>query len=168
MVVASIPNVKHWSVVLPLLLHDRWEYQAAGPLHFSNLRFFTMVEIAGVLRRAGLGTFDTCAAQQLPLEDEERLTPLLEAVAAYGVDVVIDAQHIGGFHGRGVAAIPCFLERHARQAGCFGGRCRCRHGEGSSAGLRRVGRQLRQFARIGQRVKHHVCCSLLQREAGDD
>ncbi len=85
-VIATIPNVKHWSVVLPLLLHDRWEYQAAGPLHFSNLRFFTMVEIAGVLRRAGLGTFDTCAAQQLPLEDEERLTPLLEAVAAYGGD----------------------------------------------------------------------------------
>ncbi len=85
-VLLTVPNVKHWSVVLPLLLEDRWEYQAAGPLHFANLRFYTMVEIAGLLRRVGLGTFDTCAAQQLPLEDESRLQPLLDAVAAYGGD----------------------------------------------------------------------------------
>lgn len=85
-VLLTVPNVKHWSVVLPLLLEDRWEYQGAGPLHFANLRFYTMVEIAGLLRRVGLGTFDTCAAQQLPLEDQSRLQPLLDAVAAYGGD----------------------------------------------------------------------------------
>lgn len=85
-VILTVPNVKHWSVLLPLLLHDRWEYQAAGPLQHGSLRFFTMVEIAGLLRAVGLGTFDTCAAQLLPLDDESRLDPLLAAVQEYGVD----------------------------------------------------------------------------------
>lgn len=85
-VILTVPNVKHWSVLLPLLVHDRWEYQAAGPLQHGTLHFFTMVEVAGLLRAVGLGTFDTCAAQQLPLDDESRLEPLLTAVQQYGVD----------------------------------------------------------------------------------
>lgn len=85
-VLLTVPNVKHWSVVLPLLLQDRWEYQGAGPLQHGNLRFFTMVEIAELLRGVGLGTFDACAAQQLPLEDEDRLRPLLDAIGEYGAD----------------------------------------------------------------------------------
>ncbi|GAB98399.1 2-polyprenyl-3-methyl-5-hydroxy-6-metoxy-1,4-benzoquinol methylase [Kineosphaera limosa] len=85
-IILTVPNVKHWSVILPLLLQDRWEYQAGGPLQHANLRFFTMIEIAELLRGVGMGTFDACAAQQLPLEDEARLEPLLSAVRAYGAD----------------------------------------------------------------------------------
>lgn len=85
-VILTVPNVRHWSVLLPLLLQDRWEYQAAGPLQYGTLHFFTMVEIASLLRGVGLGTFDTCAAQQVPLDDESRLHPLLTAIEAYGAD----------------------------------------------------------------------------------
>lgn len=87
-VLLTVPNVKHWSVLLPLLLEDRWEYQESGALQEANLRFFTMVEIATLLREVGLGALETCAAQQLPLADESRLEPLLAAIEQYGADPV--------------------------------------------------------------------------------
>lgn len=40
-IIASIPNVRHASVVLPLLLQGRWEYAESGLLDRSHLRFFT-------------------------------------------------------------------------------------------------------------------------------
>jgi 2-polyprenyl-3-methyl-5-hydroxy-6-metoxy-1,4-benzoquinol methylase len=39
--VASLPNVRHYSLVLPLLFGGRWEYQEAGLLDRTHLRFFT-------------------------------------------------------------------------------------------------------------------------------
>jgi len=40
-VIASIPNIRHASVVLPLLLRGRWDYADAGLLDRTHLRFFT-------------------------------------------------------------------------------------------------------------------------------
>lgn len=39
--VASIPNVKHWPVMLNLILHDDWKYTDSGVLDVTHLRFFT-------------------------------------------------------------------------------------------------------------------------------
>ena len=39
--VVSLPNVRHYSVVLPLLLQGQWDYQDAGLLDRTHLRFFT-------------------------------------------------------------------------------------------------------------------------------
>lgn len=39
--IVSLPNVRHHSVVLPLLFGGRWEYQEAGLLDRTHLRFFT-------------------------------------------------------------------------------------------------------------------------------
>ena len=39
--VVSLPNVRHYSVVLPLLLQGRWDYEDAGLLDRTHLRFFT-------------------------------------------------------------------------------------------------------------------------------
>lgn len=86
-VIATVPNVKHWSVLLPLLLEDRWELQDSGPLQRANLRHFTMTEVAGLFRRVGLGEFDACAAEKLPLADPSQLAPLLGAIESYGADV---------------------------------------------------------------------------------
>jgi 2-polyprenyl-3-methyl-5-hydroxy-6-metoxy-1,4-benzoquinol methylase len=41
--VVSLPNVRHHSVVLPLLFRGRWEYEDAGLLDRTHLRFFTRV-----------------------------------------------------------------------------------------------------------------------------
>lgn len=39
--VVSLPNVRHYSVVLPLVFQGRWAYQDAGLLDRTHLRFFT-------------------------------------------------------------------------------------------------------------------------------
>ena len=39
--VVSLPNVRHYSVVLPLLFKGRWDYEDAGLLDRTHLRFFT-------------------------------------------------------------------------------------------------------------------------------
>jgi GT2 family glycosyltransferase/spore maturation protein CgeB/tetratricopeptide (TPR) repeat protein/SAM-dependent methyltransferase len=50
--VASIPNVRHHSVVRSLLAGD-WTYESAGLLDRTHLRFFTRREIEKLLFRAG-------------------------------------------------------------------------------------------------------------------
>ena len=40
-IIASIPNIRHASIVLPLLLQGRWEYSESGLLDRTHLRFFT-------------------------------------------------------------------------------------------------------------------------------
>ena len=39
--IVSLPNVRHYSVVLPLLFWGRWDYEDAGLLDRTHLRFFT-------------------------------------------------------------------------------------------------------------------------------
>jgi GT2 family glycosyltransferase/tetratricopeptide (TPR) repeat protein/2-polyprenyl-3-methyl-5-hydroxy-6-metoxy-1,4-benzoquinol methylase len=52
--VASIPNVRHHSV-LRGLLEGNWTYEPAGLLDRDHLRFFTRREIEKLFHRAGLG-----------------------------------------------------------------------------------------------------------------
>ena len=39
--IVSLPNICHRDVMLPLLLHDRWDYAPSGILDQTHLRFFT-------------------------------------------------------------------------------------------------------------------------------
>jgi 2-polyprenyl-3-methyl-5-hydroxy-6-metoxy-1,4-benzoquinol methylase len=41
LLICSIPNVRHFSVLLPLLLFGRWRYKNHGILDSTHLRFFT-------------------------------------------------------------------------------------------------------------------------------
>lgn len=52
-VVASIPNVRHCSI-LNMLAEGRWEYQAQGIMDRTHLRFFTLAEITRLFEGAGL------------------------------------------------------------------------------------------------------------------
>ena len=52
-IVASIPNVGHWSV-LSDLLEGRWDYAAAGIHCITHLRFFTRRGIEDLMDEAGL------------------------------------------------------------------------------------------------------------------
>lgn len=40
-VIVSLPNVRHWSVWLPLLFRGHWEYSESGIMDRTHLRFFT-------------------------------------------------------------------------------------------------------------------------------
>ncbi len=52
--IASIPNVRHWSVWLPLLLKGHWEYKDAGIMDQTHLRFFTRKTMRELFTGAGL------------------------------------------------------------------------------------------------------------------
>lgn len=55
-VLISLPNIKHYTILLKLVLHDAWTYTDAGILDNSHIRFFTLQEISGLLKYAGLTT----------------------------------------------------------------------------------------------------------------
>lgn len=52
--IVSAPNVRHWTVVLPLLLKGRWRYTETGLLDRTHLRFFTRQTTLELIRGAGL------------------------------------------------------------------------------------------------------------------
>lgn len=52
--VASIPNVRHYSVSLPLLFRGEWTYAEAEVLDRTHLRFFTRASAESLMRSAGL------------------------------------------------------------------------------------------------------------------
>jgi len=52
--IASIPNVRHFRVVLPLLVRGRWDYAESGLMDRTHLRFFTQRTATQLLRQAGL------------------------------------------------------------------------------------------------------------------
>lgn len=53
-VVASIPNVRNWRVLFPLLFLGKWEYGADGILDRTHLRFFTRNSIVTMFNANGL------------------------------------------------------------------------------------------------------------------
>lgn len=59
-IVASIPNVRHYSVVLPLLLRGRWDYADAEVLDRTHLRFFVRRTAIELMMSTGL-TLDRIA-----------------------------------------------------------------------------------------------------------
>jgi 2-polyprenyl-3-methyl-5-hydroxy-6-metoxy-1,4-benzoquinol methylase len=52
-VVASIPNIRSFPTVWQLIFHARWEYQDAGVLDRTHLRFFTKSSIVDMFEREG-------------------------------------------------------------------------------------------------------------------
>jgi len=53
-IIASIPNIKNYRVLLDLVLYDKFEYADAGILDRSHLRFFTRREMCNLFQQAGL------------------------------------------------------------------------------------------------------------------
>jgi 2-polyprenyl-3-methyl-5-hydroxy-6-metoxy-1,4-benzoquinol methylase len=51
-VIASVPNVRHYKVSLPLLFNGRFEYETQGVLDQTHLRFFTRHSASRLLSKA--------------------------------------------------------------------------------------------------------------------
>lgn len=51
--IVSLPNVRHWSVLFPLLFRGRWDYRDAGIMDRTHLRFFTRSTACEMLQGAG-------------------------------------------------------------------------------------------------------------------
>lgn len=52
-IIVSMPNIKHWSVMIPLLFKDRFSYEDAGILDRTHLRMYTGTEIKKLIKGAG-------------------------------------------------------------------------------------------------------------------
>jgi 2-polyprenyl-3-methyl-5-hydroxy-6-metoxy-1,4-benzoquinol methylase len=74
-IVCSIPNVRHESVLLPLLVDGSFTYVDEGILDRTHVRFFTAVEIAPFLKASGFAIFGTLNVSRTSP------SPLLESVA---------------------------------------------------------------------------------------
>jgi 2-polyprenyl-3-methyl-5-hydroxy-6-metoxy-1,4-benzoquinol methylase len=51
----TVPNVRHWSVVAPLLLRGQWEYADWGILDRTHFRFYTRRSLEAMVQSFGLG-----------------------------------------------------------------------------------------------------------------
>lgn len=53
--VGSLPNVRHWSVTLPLMFGGKWEYTEKGIMDRTHYRFFSKSTIQELLTASGFG-----------------------------------------------------------------------------------------------------------------
>lgn len=63
--ITSVPNVRHLSVVLPLLFKGEWSYQNEGVLDRTHLRFFTRKTVKALVSGSGL-SFECCVPNFYP------------------------------------------------------------------------------------------------------
>jgi 2-polyprenyl-3-methyl-5-hydroxy-6-metoxy-1,4-benzoquinol methylase len=63
-IIATVPNIKHYSVLLGLILFDEFKYTDGGLLDRSHLRFFTKKEIIRMFRDEQLEVADLFAIQK--------------------------------------------------------------------------------------------------------
>ena len=54
LIIASIPNVRHYSVLLPLIFQGKWEYKNEGLLDSTHLRFFAKETAMRLMISSGL------------------------------------------------------------------------------------------------------------------
>ena len=83
-IVCSIPNVKHFTVVVPLLVADRFEYTDAGLLDRTHVHLFTLEEIDRMLKETGYEAVSVGATSVGALPEQYRA--LAELAGRYGAD----------------------------------------------------------------------------------
>jgi methionine biosynthesis protein MetW len=94
--VCSIPNVGHWSVVLPLIAQDRWPYADAGLLDRTHVHFFTLTEAEQMLRECGFA-LESAAATHLSAAPPEATAELAALIGRLGGDAAGAAQRLGAY-----------------------------------------------------------------------
>ncbi len=52
-IICSIPNIRYYKILKPLILNGRWEYADLGILDRTHLRFFTLKTIENMFRETG-------------------------------------------------------------------------------------------------------------------
>jgi len=95
-VIACIPNIQHWSVIIGLL-QGQWRYQSEGLLDSTHLRFFTLEGIRGLFAQAGLTVYDIKPRnfrQQGVADFQTMLGPVAEKL---GVDIQTFSRQTAAF-----------------------------------------------------------------------
>ena len=68
--IVSLPNIRHYSVLLPLLFKGQWEYREAGILDKTHLRFFSRQGALELLESAGFSQIQTLSTYAWGNRDE--------------------------------------------------------------------------------------------------
>ena len=95
-VVASIPNIRNWRVLHPLVLHGRWDYAEAGILDRTHLRFFTGATARELFESSGF-VVDRLEPHNL---DWNRRLRQLNRLLAGSLDDFLCLQHVVVAHSR--------------------------------------------------------------------
>ena len=82
-VVCSIPNIKHWTVVFPLIFDDRFTYTDAGLLDRTHVHFFTLREIDDMLTECGFAV-EHLGANRIPVAPE--YAPIADRLVSASTD----------------------------------------------------------------------------------
>jgi 2-polyprenyl-3-methyl-5-hydroxy-6-metoxy-1,4-benzoquinol methylase len=85
--IACVPNVAHWSLISGLL-QGKWDYQDAGLLDRTHLRFFTLDSAVQMFQKAGWAVVDATPRNLWPDKTELALKALLPAAQALGGEVL--------------------------------------------------------------------------------
>lgn len=94
--VCSVPNVGHWSVVVPLLAQDRWPYADAGLLDRTHVHFFTLTEAEAMLRECGFA-LESAAATRLSTAPPPVAGELAALLGRLGGDAAAIEQRLGAY-----------------------------------------------------------------------
>ncbi len=84
-VLACIPNVQHWTMIVNLL-RGNWNYQDEGLLDRTHLRFFTLEGVKELFLRAGLHPYAVRSRGALPEEFEKFQEIVAPVVRTLGLD----------------------------------------------------------------------------------
>jgi SAM-dependent methyltransferase len=90
-IIASIPNIGHWTVVADLI-EGRWDYLPAGITCWTHLRFFTLQTIIETFCNAGLKVL---RADPVQIPAPSRIRKALDSFA--GADLALDMESLDSY-----------------------------------------------------------------------
>lgn len=96
-VLISVPNIRHWSVIIPLLSDDRFEYTGDGIVNKDSIRFFTENDAARRISGNGysIKKIKTAVSKNEPSEEEIKyLRSLAELSEQPDIDDFMVAEYI--------------------------------------------------------------------------
>ncbi|MFA6438543.1 MAG: class I SAM-dependent methyltransferase [Bacteriovoracaceae bacterium] len=67
-IIASLPNIRHISIMKQLVLHGMWEYEKEGIMDKTHLRFFTERSVKKVFEDSGLDVRSIQFKEYLPTQ----------------------------------------------------------------------------------------------------
>ncbi len=65
-ILITVPNIRHWKVLLKLIFRDEWKYESSGILDYTHLRFFTKKSIIDLLLENDFNLFHADRVIQNP------------------------------------------------------------------------------------------------------
>lgn len=85
-IIISVPNITHVSI-FRRMLSGHWDYEDAGILDRTHLRFFARAEVIALLENAGFMVSDICYTQTALTDKDREILPALTAMLEETADL---------------------------------------------------------------------------------